>query len=92
MNGRPWRQDTACLSADGQAVPFDGRVKKLPRVADLHALANWLKACQATTVAMESTGVYWIPVHQILEAHGFDVVLVNARHAALSFACCPLRD
>ena len=33
-----------------------------------------------TTVAMESTGVYWIPVHQILEAHGFEVVLVNARH------------
>ena len=47
---------------------------------DLHALANWLKACQVTTVAMESTGVYWIPVHQILDAHGFDVVLVNARH------------
>ena len=48
--------------------------------ADLHALANWLKACQVTTVAMESTGVYWIPVYQILEAHGFAVVLVNARH------------
>ena len=47
---------------------------------DLHALANWLKECQVTTVAMESTGVYWIPVFQILEAHGFDVVLVNARH------------
>ena len=47
---------------------------------DLHALANWLKECQVTTVAMESTGVCWIPVHQILEAHGFDVVLVNARH------------
>ena len=47
---------------------------------DLHALANWLKECQVTTVAMESTGVYWIPVHQILDEHGFDVVLVNARH------------
>ena len=47
---------------------------------DLHAVANWLKECQITTVAMESTGVYWIPVHQILEAHGFVVVLVNARH------------
>ena len=43
-------------------------------------MANWLKEYQVTTVAMESTGVYWIPVHQILEAHGFDVVLVNARH------------
>ena len=47
---------------------------------DLHALADWLKACQVTTVAMESTGVYWIPAHQILEAHGLEVVLVNARH------------
>ena len=48
--------------------------------ADLHALADWLKQCQVTTVEMESTGVYWIPVLQILEAHGFEVVLVNARH------------
>ena len=47
---------------------------------DLHALADWLSSCQVTTVAMESTGVYWIPVHQILEARGFEVVLVNARH------------
>ena len=46
---------------------------------DLHALADWLKECQVTTVAMESTGVYWIPVFQILEARGFEVVLVNAR-------------
>ena len=48
--------------------------------SDLHALADWLKECQVTTVAMESTGVYWIPVFQILEARGFEVVLVNARH------------
>ena len=47
---------------------------------DLHTLADWLNACQVDTVAMESTGVYWIPVHQILEARGFEVVLVNARH------------
>ena len=47
---------------------------------DLHALADWLKECRVTTVAMESTGVYWIPVFQILEARGFEVVLVNARH------------
>ncbi len=32
------------------------------------------------SIAMESTGVYWIPVFQILEAYGFDVILVNARH------------
>ncbi len=48
--------------------------------ADLHAMAQWLKTCGITTVAMESTGVYWIPAHQILEQYGFEVFLVNARH------------
>lgn len=47
---------------------------------DLHALADWLTACGGETVAMESTGVYWIPVYDILEARGFQVYLVNARH------------
>lgn len=47
---------------------------------DLHAAAKWLKSCDITSVAMESTGVYWIPVFQILESYKFDVVLVNARH------------
>ena len=47
---------------------------------DLHALADWLEACHIETVAMESTGVYWIPVYEILEARGFEVYLVNARH------------
>jgi transposase len=47
---------------------------------DLHALADWLEACQIETVAMESTGVYWIPIYEILESRGFDVYLVNARH------------
>ncbi len=37
--------------------------------SDLHAMARWLKACGVTTVAMESTGVYWIPPFQILEEH-----------------------
>jgi transposase len=48
--------------------------------AELHRLADWLTACGVTTVAMESTGVYWIPLYEILEGRGFDVVLVNARH------------
>jgi transposase len=39
--------------------------------ADLNALADWLQSCQVTTVAMESTGVYWIPIFQILEARGW---------------------
>jgi transposase len=47
--------------------------------ADLHALADWLAACGVRTVAMESTGVYWIPLFQILETRGFEVYLVNAR-------------
>jgi hypothetical protein len=46
---------------------------------DLHRLADWLKAVGVTTIAMESTGVYWIPVFEILESRGFDVILVNAR-------------
>lgn len=48
--------------------------------ADLHRLADWLQACGVDTVAMQSTGVYWIPLYEILEARGFDVFLVNARH------------
>lgn len=47
---------------------------------DLQALAAWLTTCGITTVAMESTGVYWIPVFEILEAAGFEVCLINARH------------
>ena len=47
---------------------------------DLHALRDWLKDCGVTTVAMESTGVYWIPLFQILDAAGIEVCLVNARH------------
>ncbi len=48
---------------------------------DLHDLADWFKACGVTSVAMESTGVYWIPVYEILEQCGFEVILVNARYA-----------
>jgi len=48
--------------------------------ADLERMAAWLEACGVTTVALESTGVYWIPVYDILEAHGFEVCLVNAQH------------
>ncbi len=47
---------------------------------ELYALAAWLQKCGIRTVAMESTGVYWIPLFQILEAQGLEVCLVNARH------------
>jgi transposase len=46
---------------------------------DLIALADWLVQCGIKTVAMESTGVYWIPLFEILESHGFEVKLVDAR-------------
>lgn len=48
---------------------------------DLHDLAAWFISCGFTSVAMESTGVYWIPAFEILEQHGFEVILVNARYA-----------
>lgn len=48
--------------------------------ADLQRLADWLTACGVDTVAMESTGVYWIPLFELLDARGFKVLLVNARH------------
>ncbi len=46
---------------------------------DLYTLADWLERCRIKTVAMESTGVYWIPVYEVLESRGFEVYLVNAR-------------
>jgi len=66
------------------AVPPDRdtqSVRSFPTfTADLRRLAEWLKACQIETVAMEATGVYWIPLYELLEAEGFEVCLVNARH------------
>ena len=66
------------------AVPADrdtDSVRSFPTFTeDLHALADWLQQCRVDTVAMESTGVYWIPLFQILEARGIDVHLVNAQH------------
>ena len=66
------------------AVPPDRDetpVREFPSfTADLNALADWLDACKVDTVAMESTGVYWIPLFELLESRGFTVLLVNARH------------
>ena len=59
----------------------DQPVRAFPSfTADLHALADWLTACGVDTVAMESTGVYWIALYELLDARGFTVLLVNARH------------
>jgi transposase len=59
----------------------DEPVREFPSfTTDLMALADWLKACRIDIIAMESTGVYWIPLFELLESRGFKVLLVNARH------------
>jgi hypothetical protein len=66
------------------AVPGDRSNEPVRRfdtfTDDLHDAAKWLKECGIESIAMESTGVYWIPVFQILVVYGFEVILVNARH------------
>lgn len=66
------------------AVPPDRDERPVRRFGafteDLHELAQWLLQCGVKTVAMESTGVYWIPLYQILQDYGLVVKLVNARH------------
>jgi transposase len=47
---------------------------------DLHELAAWLKRCGVETVALESTGIYWISLYEVLEQYGFEIRVVNARH------------
>jgi transposase len=65
------------------AVPADRDAEPVREFAtftgELYRLADWLRACRVETVVMESTGVYWIPVFQVLEARGFEVKLVDAR-------------
>ena len=65
------------------AVPNEAAVESVRQFGvytrDLHALADWLKACGVKIVAMESTGVYWIPLYELLESRGFEVMLVDAR-------------
>ncbi|HYH07133.1 MAG TPA: IS110 family transposase [Thermoanaerobaculia bacterium] len=46
---------------------------------DLHELAEWLQACRITTVAIEATGVYWMPLYEILEEHGLNPRLIDSR-------------
>jgi transposase len=85
------RPDAAGIDCGAQehyvAVPVDRVSAGQPTVRcfsafteGLDAAVDWLKQCRVTTVAMESTGVYWIPLHQKLEAAGIEVYLVNARH------------
>src|SRR5271165_1046792 len=85
------RPDAAGIDCGAQehyvAVPVDSVSAGQPTVRcfsaftdGLDAAVGWLKECRVTTVAMESTGVYWIPLYQKLETAGIEVYLVNARH------------
>lgn len=61
-------------------APVDKVVRNFASfTGDLHALADWLAECGVTTVALESTGVYWIPLFEILEDRKFKVCLVDTR-------------
>lgn len=66
------------------AVPLDSAQESIREFGaftpDLHEIARWLHDCHVTTVAMESTGVYWRPLYLVLIEAGFEVYLVNARH------------
>jgi len=73
----PFIKQATAPAPDRDATP----VQSFPTfTGDLHRLADWLTACRITHVAMEATGVYWIPIFEILDARGFQVILVNARH------------
>lgn len=65
-------------------VPFDRANEPIRSFGtftpDLHALVDWLQACGIKTVAMECTGVYWIPLYELLEERGIEAYVVNARH------------
>jgi transposase len=74
-----------CVPAESVAAAGEAGADGLPahvrrfgaNSCDLNAIADWLTACEVTTVAMESTGVYWIPLFELLESRGFEVYLVE---------------
>jgi len=68
--GPPLKDDTPNVERFGTTTP------------ELLRLANWLKEQGVKTVAMESTGVYWIPLFEILDSRGFEVILANARQVS----------
>ena len=71
----------ACLlreDAEGNSVTEKSLFGSMTR--ELHALAQWLCAAQVTAVAMEATGVYWVPVWNVLEQYGLQLLLINPEH------------
>ena len=94
QKGKSQRRPLPSLHADAAGIDIGatfhvvavppGRTEESVRsfgsfTGELHALGDWLQELGITTVAMESTGVYWIPVFELLEARGLEVLLVNAR-------------
>ena len=78
----------ACVRTPGPAGGAGGRRRQAIRTfatfsADLEALADWLEAEGVTQVVMEATGQYWKPCWYVLEARGFQLLLVNARHVKI---------
>jgi transposase len=83
------REHWVCVPKTAKTLEASGAAKaaRLPSnvrqfgacTADLEQLADWLEACGVRTVAMESTGVYWIPLFELLERRGFEVFLVDPR-------------
>jgi len=66
-----------CVSDNNQ----NQEVREYPTFTqDLRKMASWLKSRGVESIAMESTGIYWIPPFELLEQHGFEVLLVNAHH------------
>src|SRR5262249_21195379 len=71
----------ACLIRTvAQGAPIPGLRSVSTRTGDLHRLAAWLLQAGCRQVALESTGIYWRPVFNILEPHGMDLLLLNAQH------------
>ena len=66
------------------AVPADRDADSVQEfgcwTADLHRMGKWLQSCRVDTVALQATGVYWIPLYDILTQYGIRVTLVNAQH------------
>lgn len=72
---------SASMHAVSVRPEFDPNVRQFGAFTeDLYAIAEWLRECKVTTVAMESTGVYWKQLFLVLTERGFDVALVNAKH------------
>jgi transposase len=81
------REHFVAVAVEDVPADFVNREDQLPagvrkfgtNTGDLEAIAAWLKDCGVTTVAMESTGVYWIPLYDLLASQGFEVLLVDPR-------------